>query len=244
MDDVLYGAVCNNVVKLKYFSEGGFITRGLFCNHGRFIGDHNIIYKPAFHFECFEIYRNKKIIIKDETRILEASFDSPDGVKSGQIVYGEAQPTPEFVQEIKNSFPEDKNPLSRGSAKKISFESKKNLIEFFTGIEYACAKNKINQIIDDLLCSEIFYKVPIEEMFLDYIGKGESPQEQWRKIIEVYIELSVQEIKSDKSMSINDKKKLVDSIKRCSGTKIENLSSLASVTWPRELMPKPSWFSS
>ena len=81
-------------------------------------------------------------------------------------------------------------------------------------------------------------------MFLDYIGKGESPQEQWKKIIEVYIELSVQEIKSDKSMPINDKKKLVNSIKRCSGTKIENLSSLASVTWPRELMPKPSWFSS
>jgi len=244
MDDILYGAVCNNVVKIKYLSDAGFITRGLFSNNVRFIGSNNLVYKPAFHFECFEFYRNKKIKIKDETRILEALFDSPKGVKASQIIYGEAQPTNNFIEKIKKEFPEQKNPLCRGTAKKISFESKKNLLEFFTGLEYNCAKNKINQIIDDLVCSEIFNKVPIEELFFDFISKGESQEDQWRKIIKVYIELSIQEIKSDKMMSNRDKKNLINSIEKCENSKIEDLSSLSSVTWPRELMPKPNWFFS
>ncbi len=243
MDDVLYGAVCNNVVVIKYLSDAGFITRGLFSNNRAYIPGKFLIYKPNFYFECYEFFRNKKVKIKDLSKILSASFDAPENIRAGQIIYGECQPTKDFIQEKIQSFPELKIPFERGNIKSIPPQAKADALSFFTGSNFKSKDKNLNKFIDDLICSEIFTRVPMEEMFIEFISKGDSPQDQWKKVINLYIELSIQEIKSDKRMKPEEKKSLVESIKKASETRVENVSSLKSATWPKQLMPKPNWFS-
>lgn len=243
MDDVLYGAVCNNVVVIKYLSDAGFITRGLFSNNRAYIPDKFLIYKPNFYFECYEFFRNKKVRIKDQSKVLSASFDSPQNVRAGQIIYGECQPTKNFIEEKIKQFPELRLPFERGNIKNISPQAKANALGFFTGCEFKEKDRNLNKFIDDLICSEIFTRVPMEEMFVEFISKGDSPQSQWKKIIDLYIELSIQEIKSDKKMRQSEKESLVSSVRRAREVRIENMSSLSSATWPKQLMPRPNWFS-
>jgi hypothetical protein len=242
MDDVLYGCVCNNVVIVSYLSEAGFITRGLFSNNPRFVKPSNLVYNNHFKFECYEFFRNKKVIIEDQTKILEASFQSPEGVRAGQIVYGECQPTKNFITDVMDNFPEIKLPFERGNIKSVSLESKNNAIAFFTGSELEFSEGQADEILDDLICSEIFIKVPLEEMFLDFLSKGDS-ENQWRKIINLYCELSINEVKSDNSIKVSQKENLIKIIEKSKDIKIDNLSSLKNASWPRQLMPRPNWFS-
>ena len=243
MDNILYGAVCNHVVKVHYLSDAGFITRGLFCNNTRFIDSKNIVYNNYPYFYCYEFFRNKKVKIRDETRILEMSFENPPGAKAGAIIHGELQPTKEFVDKIVLNFPEVKDPLGRGNINKLSEESKRTIISFFADVDVEIKKNKINEIINDILCSEIFLKVPMGELFDKYVSRGESFESQWLKILELYIELSIHEINSDKSMSRAEKNTMIASIKQASNSKIEYSKKLESAYWPKQLMPKPNWFS-
>lgn len=242
MDDILYGSVCNNAVIVNYLSDAGFITRGLFSNNPRFIPSSELVYNNHFRFECYEFFRKKKIIIDDQSKIISASFDSPDGVRAGQIVYGECQPAKHYINEVINNFPEIKIPFERGSIKSISLESKNNAIKFFSGTELDFNDDEVDDILDDIICSEIFIKVPLEEMFLDFISKGEA-EEQWRKIIGLYVELSINEVKSNTKMKISEKENLIKVIEKSREVNINNVSSLKNATWPRQLMPRPNWFS-
>jgi len=242
MDDTLYGALSNTVVKIHFLSKAGFITRGLFSNCKRLIPEGNGRHKEFGHFVSYEFFRKRVVRIDNEAEILRVIFENPEGVRAGQLIYGECQPTKAWAQKQIDEFVLEANPFGRGRIKDLSDEHKITAIEFFSGESPVPEGVPLNHLIDDLICSEIFINVPKELLIEKFLSDAGSMNKQWDRLIDLYRELSISEIKKDKSIPFAQKTGMIDRIRRASIYSPESFSSASSLAkyWPRELMPKPS----
>lgn len=242
MDDTLYGALSNTVVEVHFLSEGKFITRGLFSNCQRLIPQGNARHKEFSYFACYEFFRKRVVRIMNETNLVRVLFENPEGVRPGQIVYGECQPTKEWARSQVKKFVFEANPFGRGFIKDLDDRHKITAIEFFSGEKGVPEGVPLNHLIDDLICSEIFTNVPKELLVAQFLAETDSMNKQWDRLIDLYRELSISEIKKDATIPFGQKPGMIDRIRSANLHSPESLGSLTELSkyWPRELMPRPS----
>lgn len=242
MDDILYGALNNTVVEVRFLSEANFITRGMFSNCKRLIPQESTRHKDFGFFACYEFFRKRVVEINNETKILDVLFENPEKVRPSQIIYGECQPTREWAKKQVDEFILESNPFGRGIIKDLDDKHKVTAIEFFSGENSVPEGVPLNHLIDDLICSEIFVNVPKEFLIEKFLSDADSMNKQWDRLIDLYRELSISEIKKDKSIPFVQKTGMIDRIRRASIYSPESFSSASSLAkyWPKELMPKPS----
>ncbi|MBL69649.1 MAG: hypothetical protein CMO74_14605 [Verrucomicrobiales bacterium] len=242
MDNILYGALSNTVVEVHFLSKAGFITRGLFSNCTRLIPQGQARHKEFSFFACYEFFRKRVVKIENEAEITGVLFENPDGVRPGQLIYGECQPSKEWVRGQVDRFILEANPFGRGIIKDLDDKHKVTAIEFFSGESSIPEGVPLNHLIDDLICSEIFINVPKELLIEKFLSKAESMHKQWDRLIDLYAELSISEIKKDENIPFAQKPGIIARIRKAplhSPTGLKSALDLSEY-WPKELMPKPS----
>jgi hypothetical protein len=242
MDNILYGALSNTVVEVHFLSKAGFVTRGLFSNCPRLIPQGRARHKEFSFFACYEFFRKRVVRIDNEEEITGVLFENPEGVRPGQLIYGECQPSEAWVRKQIDQFILEANPFGRGLIKDLSDEHKITAIEFFSGSADIPKEVPLNHLIDDLICSEIFINVPKEFLIEQFLGNADSMNAQWDRLIDLYRELSISEIKKDKTIPFGQRPGMIDRIRSANLHSPESLGSLTELSkyWPRELMPRPS----
>ena len=248
MDDIIFEAVCNTVVEVSYLSGAGFLTRGLFSNNPGYIPPGRERSKNESALDCYELYRGRLVRVDNETEIYSASLKSPPGVRGSQLIYGECQPSRQWVKDELKSFISNVFP-GKEEIRNIPDENKITALEFFSGQKIVKKMGKLDHLVDDLICSKIFENVPKEKLVLKFMDPGDSIEaneelryahSQWGRLISVFRELSIIGIKKDKLKSPKERQDLINKIKAASPP--GGLGSVEELVryWPPGLGQKPS----
>ena len=166
MDDLVFEASCNTIVEITYLSKVGFLTRGLFSNNPAYIPRGRARSKNELSLDCYELYRGRLVRVSNEAEIYSASLKHPPMVRGSQLIYGECQPSKQWVKEQLEEFITHAFPM-RKELKYIPDKDKVTVLEFFSGGRINKKMGKLNHLIDDLICSQIFEKVPNSEVGLN-----------------------------------------------------------------------------
>lgn len=248
MDDIIFEALCNTVVEVTYLSEAGFLTRGMFSNNPAYIPRGRERGKGDIPLNCFELYRGRLVKIRNETEIHSAILKSPPQVRGPQLIYGECQPSRQWVKEQLKSFSRPSFPFEK-ELLEISDKHKLTALEFFSGNKISRSMGKLSHLIDDLVCSQIFEKAPKSLLAAEFLAPGGALEDghmdfargQWERLIKLFIELHVIQIRKDKLKAPKEKRTLINKVQNAPLGGLKALRSVSELAeyWPPELGKKP-----